>query len=140
MKTKVILVRGPIGSGKSKIANSFSVEQNKSWFSEDFFWYRNGHYHWDKNRIKESIDWVLLGVKTAIELKYPTIVVCSSEPTWSFIDQLIDNISDCDLTIYRTVGPWTKDNLDIKYRIPTKVITNQIRNYKPVPGEIVWSA
>lgn len=76
--SKLILIRGLPGSGKSTIANEFTKYESTEHLEADMFWGLD--YNFDINRIKEAHEWCQAKTRKALDI-YDTVVVANTFTT-----------------------------------------------------------
>lgn len=71
----LVVVRGPSGSGKSRMTKEFSEQYNAPVFSSDDFWMTNGEYQFDPDYVGESHFWNQGRVEEAMQGDELVIIV-----------------------------------------------------------------
>jgi len=126
--SKLIVVRGLPGSGKTTFANSlgcFHVEN-------DFYHVRNGKYCFDELRKGQSISWCMNMVDTAV-MNGIDVVVSNTFVKREYIEIYKRLADDCnlDFTVYRMMGSF--DNV---HNVPDDIKKSMSDEWEDWDGEV----
>lgn len=139
---KLILVRGPAGSGKAKISVELGGIRNRTWFDPDFYWYvlGNGHYIFVPNKVDKAAEWCFEKCKAALEARPEVVIITSTDPTLESVEtyQQLAEEYGYEFDVLRAPGPWRPETLTPKHRIPGRVLRRQIDQYEPHEAEKQW--
>lgn len=71
---KLILIRGLPGSGKSTLAAEIAWDSDFIHREADMFWYKNGEYNFDANRLAQAHEWCRNETIAALEMDCDVVV------------------------------------------------------------------
>lgn len=141
MTTKLVIIRGPAGSGKEDLVKVLKGRARKNWWDQSMFWYHigNGHYHFDVNRIGEADKWIADQCIDAMSRQEPVVILTTDDPSSDIVDfyvQIAEN-HDYEVEILRTDRPWIPQQLrrSASRHVPLKVIQQQVKAYQEHPDE-----
>lgn len=159
--SKLIIVRGASGSGKSTVAKKVRIISNPdTWhkldpfpvlvgdigkiFETDQFWINDrGKYNFSTALLPKAHQWNQLNVERAMFHEEKLIVVANTFiERWEvrlYLDLAYQYKYDVEMM--RTPGPWDVDVLHKrnKHNVPLHVIQRQVDNYMPFTEETEWS-
>lgn len=138
----LIVVRGPSGSGKSRMTEDISEQHNAPVFSSDAFWMINGEYKFDREYIGEAHFWNQGRVEEAMQSNTPIILVDNTNTTFSEMKPYVQMAQkygytvsfkepDWDPRLKTPEGQWNIDFLE--------EMQNQPDREKVVPRDILES-
>jgi len=139
MDMKLILLRGPSGTGKSTIANTLSASCHET---DNFFVNEKGVYSFEASLITRAHKWNQQEVRKKMLCKAPLVIVSNTFiKHWEMSPYLnLAKELGYDVKIIRTPGPWQADVLfkRNKHNVPFHVIQRQINSFQPHKDEYVW--
>jgi predicted kinase len=153
MANRLILLRGPSGTGKSTIAKHLVYKFNTNpntpegipgWVESDqFFTDLNGKYHFNIAKLKSAHQWAQLQVERHFLTGVPLVVVSNTFIShWEMESYLeLAEEYDYEVVLIRSPGPW-KAEVSFKrnkHNVPLDVINRHIRGYRPHPDETEWT-
>jgi predicted kinase len=72
--SKLVLVRGIPGSGKSTVASAIGYSSDWMHLETDMFWMENGEYKFDVNRLREAHEWCQAKTREYLTLGMDVVV------------------------------------------------------------------
>ncbi len=137
---RLVIVRGPAGSGRADVVRELGGRRGKTWFSIDQFWYHigNGHYQFDPKRLEEGAEWTLEKVQSAMSRSEPVIFLSSSVPSTDEVNTYAALASNLgyELQVIRTTKPWR--NLTPEHHVPGRILRAQVDDYREYHVETEW--
>ena len=132
---KLIILRGPSGSGKSSIANHLRVDRfgdiSTSWFEADHFFGMGEDYNFDASKLGQAHGWCKAQVRARMDGECDQIIVSNTSMTnWEMKPYLeLAEEYGYELEILRTPGPWEADILFQRnvHGVPLGTLQKQIR-------------
>lgn len=125
----LVLVRGWSGSGKSSLAKSKYVDPFGYILLEaDMYFYKNGVYCYDKNKISNAHEWCYNETVKQLKLGNNVVVANTFTTKWELKKYLGLNPSK----IYRCTG-----NYKNVHDVPENVIQKMKNRFQDVEGEII---
>lgn len=140
--TKLTIIRGPSGTGKSTIAAHLGGSPKINWFETDMFFDRNGHYEFDGNKLRDANEWCEASVYETLD-NNKNVIVSNTMVSQAELDTYM-GIADylgADVEIIKAPMPWDIDQLRVRniHYVPTKAIRRMIQQYSPHHSEIEWN-
>lgn len=137
---KLVIVRGPSGSGKSEFVEKLGGKLRSNYWHTELFWYElgRGHYHFNKDKVSEASEWCLDKIRTAMERGLPLIFFASAEPRRKGYEKYLELAEKFGylVEVYRTKGPWHPETLFPDQPMPGKLLRKQISDYEQFPEEL----
>lgn len=120
--SKLVIVRGIPGSGKSTFAKKLAKETDSAHFEADMFFIKDGEYHFDASKIKEAHEWCRDQVHKSIEADQSVVVSNTFVKMWE-IKPYLSMSSDIEVvemtTRYQNV-----------HGVPEEVVTRMEENWE----------
>ena len=145
-RMRLILLRGPSGTGKSTIARRLAdLATTDSAFHEtdQFFVDEDGDYHFTVSKLGQAHNWNQLQVERSMSHGIPLVIVANTFIAHWEMERYLELAEEYnyEVEIIRTPGPWESDVLfkRNKHNVPLEVVKRHIRFYQPHTEEIVWS-
>lgn len=153
---KLILLRGPSGTGKSTIARHIADQYNERFdvlyhieaahFEADQFFvgYNKGSkYRFDATKLAAAHTWCQSLTERSMLHEVPIVIVSNTFiKQWEMKRYLeLANEYHYEIELIRTPGPWDADTLfkRNKHNVPMASINRHIESYQPHEDEQVWS-
>ena len=140
---KLILIRGPSGTGKSTIASLLSVGGCTPWFEADQFFTRGAEYKFSASKLKSAHALCHLQTERAMFHSIEPIVVTNTFIAHWEMEAYLELAEEYKyvVEIIRSPGPWDANTLfeRNKHSVPLDVVQRHIRGYQPHPDETEWT-
>ncbi|MCV0439832.1 MAG: ATP-binding protein [Hydrogenophaga sp.] len=149
---KLILMRGPSGTGKSTIsahmvreaAEGLNTTLTHAFHETDQFWTDlQGNYHFQLTKLKDAHRWNQLQAERSMLHGTNLVIVANTFiAQWEMEAYLeLAEVYDYEVEIIRTPGPWDADTLfeRNKHSVPLDVIRRHVRQYQPTDRETEWT-
>ncbi len=150
---KLILLRGPSGTGKSTIADYLRLEHNLCSFNDgelsafhetDQFWVDNlGVYHFQLTKLKDAHKWNQLQTERSMLHGVPLVIVANTFIAHWEMNAYFALAQEYNyrVELIRTPGPWEPDILynRNKHSVPLDVLRRHVNEYQPYRDEIEWT-
>jgi len=148
---KLVLLRGPSGTGKSSIAHalwSVAMKSNSVGMGliveADMFHLKgDGTYAFDFERLSNAHKWCQLTAEKAMFQETDLVIVSNTSTTQKECKPYIDlaHRFGYEVEIVRTPGPWDVDLMNERntHGVPRDVLEKQLARYAPFPEETEWS-
>jgi len=78
---KLTIIRGIPGSGKSTLAKALVTSTGAAWFEADHYFYENGVYNFDINRLRQAHEWCQDSVRRAMWVEGKDVIVSNTFTT-----------------------------------------------------------
>lgn len=139
--TKLTIIRGAAGTGKSTIACHLGGVARVNWFEADMYFDRNGHYDFDASRLGAAHRWCQESVMARLAYG-DDVIVSNTTTTRSELNEYLKIAQDVgvEVRIIRTPLPWEISDMKERntHRVPTKVLEKQVARYSPHTDEKEW--
>ncbi len=139
--TKLTIIRGPSGTGKSTIARHLGGIPQENWFEADMFFERNGHYEFDGAKLGAAHSWCQGRVRTTL-IAGVDVIVSNTTTSISELNNYIGIAEEVGATIriIRTPKPWNLDQMRDRntHNVPAKVLKRQAERYVAHDNESEW--
>lgn len=140
---KLILLRGPSGTGKSTIARAIGNGSFAPVFEADQFFTHNYVYKFDISKIKLAHQLCQIQTERQMYHSVPLVIVSNTFiAQWEMETYLeLAEQYKYEVEMIRTPGPWEAEIIfkRNKHNVPLDVIKRHINGYQPHEKEIVWS-
>lgn len=146
---KLIILRGPSGTGKTTIATHLAIE-DVDWETtiaheaDQFFMGPASHiYKFDVNMLGAAHRFCQLAVEREMFHCEETVIVSNTSTRLKEMQPYLDLAAKYgyEVEIVRTPGPWDPDVLFTRntHGVPLDTLRKQIQRYAAHPDEIEWS-
>lgn len=143
---KLILLRGPSGTGKSTIARHLSAphaDQAAFHETDQFFVDEHGVYHFAVSKLKAAHEWNQLQVERSMQQSKELVIVANTFIAHWEMERYLELAEEYHykVELIRTPGPWDPAILQKrnKHSVPLDVLRRHINGYQPHEDEYVWS-
>lgn len=150
---KLILLRGPSGTGKSTIAsflertssaqNSHIREYAARFESDQFFTGEDRVYRFNIGKLKVAHQWCQLATERAMFLQTPLVIVSNTFISHWEMERYLELAEEYryEVQIIRSPGPWSPElsARRNKHNVPLDVLKRHVNSYQPHPDETEWS-
>jgi len=153
---KLIIIRGPSGTGKSTLAAHLLERPAITWEeipattwheADHFFMKLNGFleptYEFDYNKLYAAHRWSMSNVERDLFLQRPLVIVSNTSMAHKEVKPYLSLAEEYgyEYEVIRTPGPWDIDTLVERnaHGVPRDIIERQISRYQPMTSETEWS-
>lgn len=130
--TKLVLVRGVSGSGKSTFAQKRAENEDLVHFETDMFFMVDGTYQYDASKIKEAHTWCQGQVRDNLSQGQSVVVSNTFTRMWEmeFYLNLVKELN-VNLEVYVCVGEYKN-----VHNVPEEVVQVMRDRWEEFPGEV----
>lgn len=139
--SKLIIIRGPSGTGKSTIARHLGGVERENWFEADMYFMRNGHYEWVGSQLPAAHRWCQGKITAALQTG-TDVIVSDTMPSRKDLKVYLDiaEAVGVDVQIVRSPRPWNVSDMKARttHRVPTRILERHINRYVEHADEEEW--
>jgi len=151
---KLILLRGPSGTGKSTIAKhlieKYNLDPNKNdvpaWVESDHFFtsvFGDGKYHFNIAKLKNAHQWAQLEAEHGMLIGLGLVIVSNTFIALWEMERYLELAEEYHyaVEIIRSPGPWTVEASAKRnqHSVPLDVLKRHISQYQPSDSEAEWT-
>ena len=142
---KLIILRGPSGTGKSTIARHLH-DSSRKWVGlveADMYFVLDGEYKFDPSKLGQAHNWCQEQVKMSMECNDSDICVSNTSISrWELKPYLaLAERFGYTVEVIRTPGPWDRETSLSRneHGVPAATIDRQLSKYQEYEGETEWT-
>lgn len=132
--SKLLLIRGTPGSGKTTLAKTVYVPQGYVHLEADMFFERSGSYKFDPSQLGRAHTWCQF--QTGKNLKEGKDVVVTN--TFTTLKEIKDYISIANLQKAELIVIHAQGNFQNVHGVPEDKLAAMKARWQPFPGETIY--